>query len=40
MLRDYKFAYNTYDSVRKDFQVNEKALKYFAGTQVFARLFF
>ncbi|KAJ3068765.1 hypothetical protein HK102_007093, partial [Quaeritorhiza haematococci] len=33
MLRDYRFAYSVYDSVRKDFQNNEKAAKYYAGTQ-------
>ncbi|KAJ3018711.1 Trafficking protein particle complex 8, partial [Thoreauomyces humboldtii] len=33
MLRDYRLAFGTYDSVRKDFQGNEKFLKYHAGTQ-------
>ncbi|KAJ3156284.1 Trafficking protein particle complex 8 [Geranomyces michiganensis] len=33
MLRDYRLAYGTYDSVRKDFQGNDKFVKYYAGTQ-------
>ncbi|KAJ3184112.1 Trafficking protein particle complex 8 [Gaertneriomyces sp. JEL0708] len=33
MLADYRLAYGTYDSVRKDFQGNEKSLKYLGGTQ-------
>ncbi|KAI9364018.1 ER-golgi trafficking TRAPP I complex 85 kDa subunit-domain-containing protein [Zopfochytrium polystomum] len=33
MLRDYKFAYGTYDTVKKDFQGNDRALKHFAGVQ-------
>jgi hypothetical protein len=34
MLRDYKFAYTMYDTVRRDFQGNDRAVKHFAGTQV------
>ncbi|KAJ3330649.1 Trafficking protein particle complex 8 [Blyttiomyces sp. JEL0837] len=33
MLRDYKFAHNIYDTVKKDFQGNDRAIKHFAGTQ-------
>ncbi|KAI9095614.1 ER-golgi trafficking TRAPP I complex 85 kDa subunit-domain-containing protein [Phlyctochytrium arcticum] len=33
MMHDYKLAFGIYDSVRKDFQSNEKYLRYFAGTQ-------
>ncbi|KAI8819635.1 ER-golgi trafficking TRAPP I complex 85 kDa subunit-domain-containing protein [Fimicolochytrium jonesii] len=33
MLRDYRLAFQTYDLVRKDFQNNDKLLKYHAGTQ-------
>ncbi|KAJ3123555.1 Trafficking protein particle complex 8, partial [Physocladia obscura] len=33
MLRDYKFAYSQYDSVKKDFSGNERAIKHFAGIQ-------
>ncbi|ORY43873.1 hypothetical protein BCR33DRAFT_785666 [Rhizoclosmatium globosum] len=33
MLHDYKFAYSMYDSVKKDFQGNDRALKHFAGVQ-------
>ncbi|KAI8919197.1 ER-golgi trafficking TRAPP I complex 85 kDa subunit-domain-containing protein [Powellomyces hirtus] len=33
MLRDYRLAFGTYDSVRKDFQGNDKFVKYHAGTQ-------
>ncbi|KAJ3290281.1 Trafficking protein particle complex 8 [Borealophlyctis nickersoniae] len=33
MLRDYRFAFSTYDSVRRDFQNNEKYVKFLAGTQ-------
>ncbi|KAI8835627.1 ER-golgi trafficking TRAPP I complex 85 kDa subunit-domain-containing protein [Chytriomyces cf. hyalinus JEL632] len=33
MLRDYKFAYSMYDSVKKDFQSNDRATKHFAGVQ-------
>ncbi|KAJ3220266.1 Trafficking protein particle complex 8 [Dinochytrium kinnereticum] len=33
MLRDYRFAYSVYESVRKDFQGNDKALKHYAGSQ-------
>ncbi|KAG0226837.1 Trafficking protein particle complex 8 [Actinomortierella wolfii] len=32
MLRDYKFAASTYDSVKKDFS-SDKAWKYYGGTQ-------
>ncbi|CAI2163877.1 1745_t:CDS:10 [Funneliformis geosporum] len=32
MLRDYKFAYSVYDSVKKDFSA-DKAWKYYAGAQ-------
>lgn len=37
MLRDYRLAFGTYDSVRKDFQNHEKFQKYFSATQVKAR---
>ncbi|KAJ3204257.1 Trafficking protein particle complex 8 [Entophlyctis luteolus] len=33
MLRDYKFAYSIYDSIKKDFQGQEKGIKHFAGVQ-------
>ncbi|KAJ3070601.1 Trafficking protein particle complex 8 [Podochytrium sp. JEL0797] len=33
MLHDYKFAYSMYDSVKKDFQQNDRAVKHFAGVQ-------
>ncbi|KAI9345284.1 ER-golgi trafficking TRAPP I complex 85 kDa subunit-domain-containing protein [Obelidium mucronatum] len=33
MLHDYKFAYSMYDSVKKDFQGNDRAIKHFAGVQ-------
>ncbi|KAJ3044711.1 Trafficking protein particle complex 8 [Rhizophlyctis rosea] len=33
MLRDYKFAYSTYDIVRKDFQASDKYIKFLAGVQ-------
>ncbi|KAI9021914.1 ER-golgi trafficking TRAPP I complex 85 kDa subunit-domain-containing protein [Hyaloraphidium curvatum] len=32
MLRDWKLALSVYDTVRKDFQVEEKAIKYYAAT--------
>ncbi|KAG9298934.1 hypothetical protein G9A89_015956 [Geosiphon pyriformis] len=32
MLRDYRFAYSVYDTVKKDFQA-DKAWKYYAGAQ-------
>ncbi|KAJ3109249.1 Trafficking protein particle complex 8 [Phlyctochytrium planicorne] len=34
MLRDYRFAYSVYETVRKDFQGNDRALKHYAGSQV------
>ena len=34
MVRDYKSAYSIYDSIRKDFQNNDKLKKYLAGTLV------
>jgi len=34
MLRDYRLAQSIYDTVRKDFQLEDKAIKYYAGTVV------
>jgi hypothetical protein len=34
MLRDYRLAQSIYDTVRKDFQLEDKAMKYYAGTIV------
>lgn len=34
MLGDYRLAHGVYDTVRKDFQLEDKAVKYFAGTTV------
>ena len=36
MLKDYKFALSTYETVKKDFQSSPQYLKYYAGVQVFA----
>ncbi|KNC98240.1 uncharacterized protein SPPG_06640 [Spizellomyces punctatus DAOM BR117] len=33
MLEDYRLAFGTYDSIRKDFQGNERFVKFHAGTQ-------
>jgi hypothetical protein len=35
MLKDYKFALSTYETVKKDFQSSPKYLKYYAGVQVY-----
>ena len=34
MLKDYKFAASTYETVKKDFQGSPKYSKYLAGVQV------
>ena len=39
MLKDYKFALSTYETVKKDFQSSPKYSKYHAGVQVISLLF-